>query len=59
MPDIMQEPITVFKELPVSKPRLKSLREAFEQRYGRKPSYIARAPGRVSILTCLQVGLLG
>lgn len=47
MPDIMQEPITVFKQLPAGKARLNNLVANFEQKYEHKPSYIARAPGRV------------
>jgi hypothetical protein len=47
MPDIMQEPITVFSEIPAGKARLGSLIHAFEERYGHKASYVARAPGRV------------
>lgn len=49
MPDIMQEPLTVFTQLPPTKPRLKHIVETFEQKYGSKPAYIARAPGRVSM----------
>jgi hypothetical protein len=49
MPDIMQEKITVFDKLPAAKPRYLGLSKAFEEKYGRKPAYIARAPGRVHI----------
>ncbi|KAK9893861.1 Galactokinase [Cystobasidium minutum MCA 4210] len=48
MPDIMQEPLTVFTQLPPTKPRLKHIVETFEQKYGSKPAYIARAPGRIA-----------
>lgn len=47
MPDIMQEPITVFSDIPTGKARLSALIETFEQKYGHKASYVARAPGRV------------
>ncbi|CAD6584400.1 MAG: hypothetical protein CYPHOPRED_002717 [Cyphobasidiales sp. Tagirdzhanova-0007] len=45
----MNSPITVFEELPEN-PRLTNIKQAFEARYGRKPDFIARAPGRVSII---------
>lgn len=55
MPDIMQSPITVFDSSSAAaileqKTRWTELCASFEKRYGKKPDYIARAPGRVSII---------
>ena len=46
---IMNEPITVFDALP-EKERPRKLVQSFQDKYGSKPAYIARAPGRVSII---------
>ena len=44
---IMNEPITIFQSLP-EKDRPRKLVKMFEDKYGVKPTYVARAPGRVS-----------
>lgn len=49
MSEVMQQPITTFNALPDSE-RTRDLLQSFKKQYDCDAEYVARAPGRVSII---------